>query len=99
MDVLKRLEAWKNAEKCRSVSIAIDDGYGATCWRVNLHRGESLVNCWETSFICYPGVDPWWHEVDGHLWCCVVPGDDMDDWPGLESTIERAIDCAERFWK
>jgi hypothetical protein len=33
------------------------------------------------------------------LYCCVVDGDSMDDWPGLAATIKKAIDCADRFFK
>ena len=34
---LKRLEAWKHGHKARSVSVVIDDNYGATCWTVDLN--------------------------------------------------------------
>ena len=33
---LQRLEKWKHGHKARSVKISIDDGYGATCWVVEL---------------------------------------------------------------
>lgn len=97
-DALEALEAWKHKEKCRWVKIEIDDGYGATCWRVELHRGKHVVYCSETNFIGYEGVDPTWQEHEGNLHCCVVDGDLMDDWPGLSATIKRAIECAEMFW-
>lgn len=97
-DVLAALEEWRNKEKCRSVQIDIDDGYGATCWRVELRRGEKAVYCSETNFILQEGVEAGWHEHDGNLYCCVVKGDSMDGWPGLEATIRRAIECAVKFF-
>lgn len=35
-DAIASLEAWKYANKGRWVEISIDNGYGATCWRVLL---------------------------------------------------------------
>ena len=98
-DAIEALEAWKHKERCRWVQIEIDDCYGATCWRVQLHRGAKAVYCSETNFFASEGVDPTWHEKDGNLYCCVVDGDSMDDWPGLAATIKKAIDCADRFFK
>lgn len=49
MDLLDRLEKWESGHKARSVSISIDNGYGASCWEVHLHhelidgRKETLV--------------------------------------------------------
>jgi len=40
MNTLKRLERWKFGDKCRSVTIDIDDGYGACCWAVTLREGK-----------------------------------------------------------
>ena len=97
-DSIAALEKWKFKEKCRSVRIEIDDGFGATCWFVELHRGKSTVHCSETNFITFDSVDPTWHEKDGDLYCCVERGDDMVGWPGLAETINRAIECAEKFW-
>ena len=97
-DTLAELEAWVHEEKCRAASIEIDDGYGATCWRVELHRGKRKVFCSETTFISAEGIAPLWHEQDGNLYCCVVGGDEMDDWPGLAATIKRAIECANEFF-
>lgn len=97
-DALAVLEAWRSKEKCRWVKIEIGDGYGATCWRVELHRGPHAVYCSETTFIKYIGVNPEWQEHEGDLYCCVVAGDSLDDWPGLAATIRKAIECAEKFW-
>lgn len=41
MTTIERLEKWNGGHKARSVSIEVDDGYGATCWRVTL-TGEKL---------------------------------------------------------
>jgi hypothetical protein len=38
-DAIEVLERWVNGHKARHVhAISIDDGYGATCWRVVLAR-------------------------------------------------------------
>ena len=98
-DAARALEAWVSEEKCRSATIAIDDGYGATCWRVELRRGRSTVLCSETNFVAREAVDPMWHEQDGCLYCCVIDGDsERFDWPGLSATIRHAIACARKFW-
>ena len=98
-DATAALEAWNNSEKCRRVKIDIDNGFGATCWRVELHRGNSAVYCSETNFMSREGVDPLWHEMGGFLYCCVVDGDAEDfEWPGLAATILHAIECAKKFW-
>ena len=36
IDSCDRLEDWNNGHKARSVSISIDNGYGASCWDVAL---------------------------------------------------------------
>ncbi len=48
---LKLLQDWKHKHKARWCRIEIDDGYGATCWRLEL-RGEAgrLVYAAECSF-------------------------------------------------
>lgn len=97
-DVIAALEDWKHAEKRRWVKIEIDDCYGATCWRVELHRGDKTVYCSETDFISYKGIDNGWYEDDGNLYVSVVDGDTMDGWPGLAATVKFAIECAEKFW-
>lgn len=96
-DAIAALEDWKHQEKCRRVKIKIDDGYGATCWRVELHRGKQAVFCSETNFLGSDGVNPLWHEHEGNLYCVVVEGD-AEDWPGLAKTIQRAIECADKFF-
>jgi hypothetical protein len=99
MNAIAKLESWKNKEKCRSVSIAIDNGYGACCWTVVLNRSGKKVSCSECNFFAIPSVDHRWYEQDGNLYTVVCDGDEMDDWPGLEATILRALECAELFWK
>ena len=96
MNTFEKLEAWQDAEKSRSVSIGRDDGYGTSCWCVELRRGKQAVCCTETSFTHSEGIDPTWYEEDDNLYCCVVEG---DTWPGLEKTILHAIECADKFFK
>lgn len=50
-DALARLEAWRYGHKNRSVSIMIDDGYGATCWEVELTAGKESVLVTEASIM------------------------------------------------
>ena len=97
-DAIYELEKWNNSHKAHSVSIDIDNGYGATCWTVTLYKGKRKVVCSETNFIESEGIDPMWQEHEGDLYCVVVDGDEMDDWPGLNATIKRAIECAEKFF-
>ena len=87
---IKRLEDWKQGHKNRSVEIGIDDGYGATCWTVTLNAGKKKVVASEVSF---------W-ECDAPLPEHIVfvrSEDDESDWPGLEATINAAIDRAEKL--
>jgi hypothetical protein len=53
---LARLEAWRMKHKNRSVSVTIDDGYGAACWEVELIAGKEAVLVSEAS-IMEPGQD------------------------------------------
>lgn len=94
MNTLTRLENWKSGEKCRSVEINIDDGYGATCWEVALQRGKKSVLCVEST---REPKDCERIEKDGNLFvrCPATDG----DWSGLEAVINCAIDAAEEFWK
>ena len=58
-DAIRELEDWKGKHKNRSVEIDIDDGYGATCWRVELRGGDQYVYASEVSFMLgtpYPNV-------------------------------------------
>lgn len=89
----EKLEDWIGKDKSRSASIDIDDGYGATCWRVVLRRGENYVECWETRFIGVKEKDQNWNEENGNLHVTVD-----EDEPGLEKTILYAIQSANKFW-
>ncbi|HSG72536.1 MAG TPA: hypothetical protein VLA12_19145 [Planctomycetaceae bacterium] len=91
MNTLTRLENWKAAERCRSVRIDIDDGYGATCWECELRRRKNWVRCVEST----GGGER--IEKDGNLFirCPATDG----DWSGLEAVINCAIDAAKEFWK
>lgn len=85
MTTLERLESWVNSEKPNRCSIAIDDGYGATCWRVRLFECQRLlVEAWECCFI--GSNEP----AQDHL--VFVMDEDYDDWAGLEATINAALD-------
>ena len=88
-DTLKRLETWRIGHKARSVSIAIDNGYGATCWEVQLTgQGGKSVTAAECNFWAHDGPVP-------DEFVCVCDGD--NDWPGLAAVINAAIDRAEKL--
>jgi hypothetical protein len=96
-DGIAELEKWHGESKQYSVSIGIDDGFGASCWEVILHRGKRTVTCSAMVFVRYSGVDPRWIEKDGDLF--VSPGCEDNEWPGLNETIRVAIESARKFWK
>lgn len=82
MSAIARLENWHSAHKARWAKIEIDDGYGATCWRVDLHgEGKRTVHASECSF------------MEGDLPENAVTAETEDDcFPGLEATINAALD-------
>ena len=82
-DAIAELEAWNNECKARWVDIHHDNGYGASCWMVELHEGENVcVYSQEVRFI------------EGKLpKNCVVANKEGElNWPGLSRTILAAID-------
>ena len=96
-DILDKLEAWNNAEKQRSVTISIDNGYGATCWLVELHRGRRVVYCSETTFVAQDGVDPLWHEHAGNLYTAVyLRGRDLVSTTTRRWTADAPSACPSR---
>jgi hypothetical protein len=91
---LDRLQAWLDKHKSHSVQIGIDDGYGATCWTVELGGHgipEKKVVAAEVSF---------WEIPDGgpprNIFFS-TKDDGKGDWPGLAATINLAIDKAEEL--
>ena len=90
MNTIERLENWRNVHKSRSVEIAIDNGYGASCWKVILHAGKQTIEAWECSFLEFD-------RAKVPLRIVIVKTEKDDDWPGLERTINAAIDRAEAF--
>jgi hypothetical protein len=88
MDAIQRLEKWKYGHKSRSGQIEIDDGYGATCWRVELRGNGKEVFAAETNFFTGKAKE---NVV------FVVDGDSKEDWPGLSATIHAALDKAEEM--
>lgn len=112
MGALERLEKWKSGHKARAVEIGHDNGYGASCWTVELWgKDNKEVKCSEVSFFCAPKG----HEIPRHL-VSVMPPERSDwtpeeeeahdaemfrrwgdDWPGLEATIVAALDRAEEL--
>lgn len=99
MDALERLENWRHGHKARSVKIGIDDGYGATCWTVELwgkgkkiDTHEGYVYAAECNFFVIGKPLPEYvvYVKDGD-------SDEDWDWPGLAAVIHAAIDCAEKL--
>ncbi len=87
---LDALEKWVGAHKSHHCRICIDDGYGATCWRVSLYRKDGepeSVRAAETNF--FTGGKP----LPGVVF--VADGDSDFDWPGLGPTIMAALELAE----
>jgi hypothetical protein len=91
MNTLQRLEEWKSGHKARSVDIHVDDGYGASCWMVTLYgKNKRIVHASEVSFLVHDR--PIQKDV-----VYVLDGDSDEDWPGLERTINAALDRAEQL--
>jgi len=86
---LDRLESWRNGHKSRSVQIGIDNGYGATCWEVELWGNQKHVVAAEVSF--------WKNEAESATPNVVFVGDVDGGWPGLRRTIEAALDRADEL--
>lgn len=99
IDSCDRLEDWNNGHKARSVSIRIDDGYGASAWGIELYsEGRKIVAC-EAAFIQLGepagkiGETPYW---DGDEGAIVVFAKEPDRrWAGLKATLNLALDIAE----
>ncbi len=84
-DVMKRLDDFVGSHKARCASIHVDDGYGSSCWMVELFHENgrtcgSEVCFWEPrpELVAFPGL-----------------GTDDDDYLGLEKTIEATLDAFE----
>lgn len=81
-NALERLERWKYGHKSRSVSIDIDNGYGATCWTVTLYEGKKETTV--CSFLSDGGFPASPNAYGARS------RDDEDD-PTLEQTILEAL--------
>lgn len=112
MNTIERLENWNNQHKSHSCTIEIDNGYGASCWCVELHGLQLTVKACETG-----SSDP--DELAEFGACLVIETDRYrgfivatawsketlwvapevgnDDWAGLERVINCAIDYYEKF--
>lgn len=85
-DELKRLQDFIRGHKARSCVMEVGNGYGATCWTINLMTEKGLICVAETSFIS-GALQP-----DCYV---VVDGDAEDfEWPGLEKVINLALEKA-----
>ena len=106
MDTLKRLEEWIWKHKSHSARIDIDNGYGATCWEVELHSHVKPKDNWykdpEQKYI---GSIVYASEVffmvndkplPPNIVACLNDDDDFE-WPGLSAVINLAIDTAEKL--
>jgi hypothetical protein len=87
--LLLRLEEWRNGHKSRSAQIAIDDGYGATCWTVDLGGNGKTVHAAEVSFSE--------SEDNGAPENVVFVAGEGNDWPGLHATLATAMDLADKL--
>ena len=98
MNTIERLEKWKYGHKCRTVLIEIGDGYGATCWSVELKHENGKTIAEESSFWSLPeeeGGEKAYREAAKQQGVVFAVADDEDDWAGLERTINAAIDAFE----
>lgn len=84
-DVMERLDDFIGSHKARCANIHVDDGYGASCWMVELFH-ENGRTC--GSEVCFWEPRPELVAFPGN-------GDDDDDYLGLEKTIEATLDAFE----
>lgn len=102
-NLIKELEDFNNGHKARSVTIHIDDGYGASCWTVELHNEKKrTIVAEECSFFELEepngkiGDISYWNGKDNAI--VVFVDKDLDkSWPGLEKTVSIALDAAKIF--
>ena len=88
------LEDWKDGHKNRSVKIEIDNGYGATCWRVDLYIGNKPAV--EASEVCFVMCQK--EEIPSHVVFVNNPWEEHEeDWPGLAKTIIAAVERANEL--
>lgn len=94
---IDRLEKWKNGHKARSVCLDHDDGYGASCWMIQLRHENGTTRCQEVAFVTSGDRDK---DREAAKKQGVVTANDFDedcnDWPGLAKTINCAIDAFEQ---
>lgn len=96
MDALQKLENWWGGHKSRSVKIDIDDGYGATCWRIELRGSYAILYVDEVCFFQNAKIGRIPSDnKDVPKFFYVAQANDDDDWPGLAKTIEFALKKAE----
>jgi hypothetical protein len=88
---LGRLEDFVNGHKARHCRIEIDDGYGATCWRIELYTEKGMIHVAEVAFLENADGTPLKLKPN----CYVVRQEDDDsEWPGLEKVVDMAVDKA-----
>lgn len=96
-DAIERLESWKCGHRARSVKIEKDNGYGASCWIVELCHEKGQTQAYEAQFMGY-GHDP--EDQVRFITQALKLGTVFvdwgeGDWPGLGRTIHEAIDAFE----
>ena len=85
MNQLKRLEDFIDGHKARSCSLDIDDGYGASAWHVSINTEHGRIEAGE-------GLN---RNTNPNAYGAFVYAKDQNDWPGLEATLELALDRAQ----
>lgn len=79
-NLLKELEKFINKDKKRQCMISHDDGYGASCWEVEIATGKGAIIVTESDFFSAKKVGK--ENV-------------LEDWAGLERTLEFALKKAK----
>lgn len=105
-DLIARLEEWIHGRKDRAMQMSIDNSFGATCWTVELFGNSKHLVVSEVNFLepaekdCGP-MQGMFHDsrpaYPYQYLSYVVLSDDMDDWPGLRSTLDRALQRAQEI--
>lgn len=108
---IQKLEEWNSKHKARCCQIHIEDGYGATCWIVELYgeNGKKVYAC-ETSYDIEKEKEEIIvrNEEHDYIGCYVNTAanpktlyvgclKDPDDWPGLQRVLLASIDAFNKL--
>lgn len=85
-DQLDRLEAWMDGHKRRACTLNHDNGFGASCWVLDLFSEKPYVRCHAVRFVLGKSMN---HCIFVH------DGESDEPFPTAADVIKRAMD----YWE